>query len=428
MISKVPSALLSYLRGNMRPLVESAFAIFVGLVVGGLILLVLHYNPIDGYVSMFKGFGIFIEQRNFGLTEFAYALAFATPYMLTALTFAVGMRAGLFNIGAEGQVYIGGAAAAWIAGHFALPVGFHVFAVTIIAMLAGALWALVPALLKIRRGVHEVISAIMLNWIAYYLVMYLAIYHLSGKYAHITAEALPTARYEVLGMVGRIDLIAMISVILAVCLGVYILLWRTRVSHIGFIQRWRMMLFGLIVGGSYVAFAYVNQHFGKLMGGNLTTVIYVAIALCVGVYVFLWRMYPGYEIRLVGDNPDAARYAGISISRAILLSFIIGGLAAGLAGASLAIRPTNWGFNSTLGDFVGYGFVGIGVALVGRNHPIGIIPSAIFFGGLENSGRYLEADLGVSSELVGGIQGIIIMAMALPLLVLLLARLRRKAK
>jgi len=353
-----PSLLLSYLRGLKRPLVESAFAIFLGLIVGAVILMVFDKNPIEGYKSMLKGFGIFIRERTFKADEFAYALAFATPYMLTALTFAVGMRAGLFNIGAEGQVYIGGAAAAWIAGHVALPAGFHVFAVTIIAMLAGALWALLPALLKIWRGVHEVISAIMLNWIAFYLVMYLAIYHLPGKWAHITAEALPTARYSVIS-------------------------------------------------------------------GNLTAVIFIALLVCIVAYVFLWRMYPGYELRLVGDNPDAARYAGISISRAILLSFIIGGLAAGLAGASLAIRPEKWGFHDTLTDLMTYGFVGIGVALVGRNHPLGIIPSAIFFGGIANSGRFMEFDVGISSELVIGIQGVIIMAMALPRL---LALLRRKAE
>jgi len=349
---------VSYLRGIRRPLVESAFAIFLGLIVGALILKVFDYSAKEGYISMLKGFGIFIRQRTFEPKEFVYALAFATPYMLTALTFAVGMRAGLFNIGAEGQVYIGGAAAAWIAGHVALPAGIHVFAVTIIAMLAGALWALLPALLKIWRGVHEVISAIMLNWIAFHLVMYLAIYHLPGKWAHITAEALPTARYPVIS-------------------------------------------------------------------GNLTAVIFIALLVCILVYVFLWRMYPGYELRLVGDNPDAARYAGISISRAILLSFIIGGLAAGLAGASLAIRPEKWGFHDTLTDLMTYGFVGIGVALVGRNHPIGIIPSAIFFGGLANSGRFMEFDVGISSELVTGIQGVIIMAMALPGL---LALLRRKAE
>jgi simple sugar transport system permease protein len=198
----------------------------------------------------------------------------------------------------------------------------------------------------------------MFNWIAFYLVMYLAIYHLRGIWAHITAEALPTARYPIIS-------------------------------------------------------------------GSLTAVIFVALLVCIGVYIFLWRMHPGYELRLVGDNPDAARYAGMSISRAIFLSFIIGGLAAGLAGASLAVRPEKWGFHATLGDLMGYGFAGIGVALVGRNHPIGIIPAAIFFGGLAHSGRFMEFDVGISSELVGAIQGVIIIAMALPGL---LALLRRKTK
>jgi len=341
-----------------RPLAESVFAIFVGLLVGALLMIAFGYDPILAYTSMFKGWGTFFADLTFHPSELAFALAFATPYMLTALTFAIGMRAGLFNIGAEGQLFIGAAAAAWIAGHVALPAGIHVLAVTVVAMLAGALWALIPALLKIWRGVHEVISTIMLNWIAFHLVMYLVIYHLFGVWAHITAEALPTARYSVLS-------------------------------------------------------------------GTLTTAIFLALAACIGVYIWLWRMRTGYELRLTGSNPDSARYAGVSISRAVLLSFIIGGMVAGLAGASLTVRPEKWGFHATLGDLIGYGFVGIGVALVGRCHPIGIIPAAIFFGGLAHSGRFLEYDVGVSSELVVAIQGIVIMAMALPGL---LAMVREKLK
>lgn len=332
----------------------------MGLIVGALIMLLFGHNPIEGYISFAKGFGIFIKRGAFEVKDFMFVLMFATPYMLTALTFAVGMKAGLFNIGAEGQLYMGAAAATWIAGHVALPAGLHVFAVTVFAMLAGVLWALVPALLKTWKGIHEVISAIMSNWIAFYFVMYLVPYHLAGPWAHISAEALPTARYPVL-----------------------------------------------------------------MKGTTLTAAIYLALLVCVGVYVFLWRMRPGYELRLVGDNPDAARYAGMSISRAILLSFIVGGLAAGLAGAGLAVKPEKWGIHGTLGDLMGYGFAGIGVALVGRNHPIGVIPSAIFFGGLANSGRFMEFDVGISSELVIALQGVIIMAMALPEL---LAMLRRKAK
>ena len=328
--------------------------------VAGLIMIVFGHNPIEAYVTMLKGWGIFLARLEFSIKELAFALAFATPYMLTALTFAIGMRCGLFNIGAEGQLFVGAAAAAWIAGHFSLPLGIHVFAVLVAAMLAGALWALIPAMLKMWRGVHEVISTIMFNWIAYHLVMYLAIYHLRGIWAHITAEALPTARLPVL-----------------------------------------------------------------VEGTNFTAAITVALAACVAIYVYLWRMKAGYELRLVGSSPDAARYAGVSIPRAIFFSFLIGGMMAGLAGASLAVRPEKWGFHATLGDLIGYGFAGIGVALVGRNHPLGIIPASIFFGGLANSGRFLEMDLKIDSELVVATQGIIIMAMALPGL---LAMIRRKIR
>lgn len=310
------------------------------------------HNPIHGYVSMLKGFGLYIEEGYFRATEFAEMLAFATPLMLTAITFAVGMRAGLFNIGAEGQVYVGAAAAAWIAGHFALPSGLHLFAATAVAMLAGAFWALLPALLKMWKGVHEVISTIMLNWIAFHLVMYLVIYHLAGIWAERTATALPTARYAVL-----------------------------------------------------------------MQGSTLTTVIFVALAFCIGIFILLWRTRMGYELRLAGDNPDAARYAGISLRRAMLLSFVIGGLAAGLAGASQVIgRPPAWALYATLGTVATLGFTGIGIALVGRNHPIGGIFAAIFLAGVIHGGRFMEYDWGISSELVVAIQGVIIIALAIPAL------------
>jgi simple sugar transport system permease protein len=189
----------------------------------------------------------------------------------------------------------------------------------------------------------------MLNWVAFFHVPYLVRYHFSGIYLHKTAEALPTARYPVLG-------------------------------------------------------------------ASLTAVIFVALAACVVVYFLLWRTRAGYELRLVGDNPDAARYAGISIRRAILVSFIVGGLAAGLAGASQVIgRPTpDWTLPMTLGTVFGLGFSGIGVALVGRNHPIGGIFAAILFAGMLNGAKFMEWDWGISSELIIAIQGVIIIALAIP--------------
>jgi len=307
-------------------------------------MIVFGYNPVNAYQALFKGaFG--------SMPDVLETLAFATPLMLTAITFAIGVKTGLFNIGAEGQVYMGAIGATAIAGKMALPPGLHVAAATIVGMLMGVLWALPPALLKIWRGVHEVISTIMFNWIAFHLSMYIAIYYLAepGR-AERTVPAMPTARYPI------------------------------------------------------------------LMGGtSLTAVIFVVLAFCVGVYIYLWGTRAGYELRLAGENPDAARYAGVSSNRALLLSFLIGGLAAGLAGASQVIgRPPSWSLYATLGNVAGFGFDGLGVALIGRNHPIGGIFAAILFGALQHGGRYMEYHAGVCSELVRAINGLIVIALSVP--------------
>ncbi len=327
-----------------RPLFESLVTILIGLIAGALLMIPFGYDPLKAYPALFKGaFG--------SLSDIMETLAFATPLMLTAVTFAVGVKTGLFNIGAEGQMYLGAIGATAIAGLIPLPPGLHLAVATLFAMLLGALWALPPALLKIWRGVHEVISTIMFNWIATHLSMYIAIYYLAepGR-AERTVPALPSARYPIL-----------------------------------------------------------------MEGSTLTAVILVALAFCVGVYIYLWGTKAGYELRLVGENPEAARYAGVDHRRALVLSFAIGGLAAGLAGASQIIgRPPTWSLYATLGNVTTLGFDGIGVALIGRNHPIGGVFAAILYGALQHGGRYMEYHAGVSSELVRAINGLIVIALAVP--------------
>ena len=329
---------------RIRPLVESLVTIFIGLLAGALFMIPFGYKPQVAYPALFRGaFG--------SIPDTLETLAFATPLMLTAVTFAIGVKTGLFNIGAEGQMYVGAIGATTIAGLIHLPPGLHVAAATVFAMLLGALWALPPALLKIWRGVHEVISTIMFNWMAFHLSMYIAIYYLAepGR-AERTVPALPTARYPVL-----------------------------------------------------------------TEEASLTAVIFVVLAFCIGIYIYLWGTKAGYELRLVGENPEAARYAGVNTRRAVLLSFIIGGLAAGLAGASQIIgRPPAWSLYATLGNVITLGFDGIGVALIGRNHPIGGIFAAILFGALQHGGRYMEYHAGVCSELVRAINGLIVIALAVP--------------
>jgi simple sugar transport system permease protein len=336
-----------------RSTIESGIAILLGLAVGALFMLAFHYNPIRAYVYLFTGaFG-----TSSGLLE---TLAFATPLMATAITFAVGVRASLFNIGAEGQMYLGAIGATIIGGTILLPPGIHLIAATLAGMLFGALWALPAAALKIWRGVHEVVSTIMLNWIAFWFVTFLVRTYLGDpERAERAIPAMATARYG-------------------------------------------------------------------LIGGTLTTVIFAVIIFCVAITILLWRTGIGFELRLVGDNPEAAKYAGASIGQAILVSFLVGGLAAGLAGASQVLgRPPSWTLYATLGNILNLGFDGIGVALIGRNHPVGGIAAAIFYGGLLNGGRYMEYNEGVSSELVVAINGIIVIALAIPEILTIIRRRRQ---
>ncbi|MEM3031619.1 MAG: ABC transporter permease [Nitrososphaerota archaeon] len=323
-------------------IVESLLAVAVGLSGGAILMLLYGYDVLRAYRALFIGaFGDIS-----GLLE---TLAFATPLVLTGLTFGVGVRSGLFNVGAEGQMYLGAIGAVFIGGALRLPPTLHLILATIFAMLLAALWSLPVALLKIARGVHEVVSTIMLNWVAFWLVTYLITYQLADPTrAERAVPAQETARYLVLG-------------------------------------------------------------------ASLTTVFPVVIAMAIAVYFILWRTTIGYELRVVGYNQDAARYAGISIKKSFIVSFVIGGLMAGLAGASQVLgRPPHWTVFATMGNLINLGFEGIGVSLIGRNHPLGIIFSSIFYGGLLHGGRFMEFEAGVASELVRAINGIIIIALAVP--------------
>jgi simple sugar transport system permease protein len=340
------------LAATFHPVAESAVAVVVGIVAGAFLMLGFGFDPLRAYAALFLGaFG-----STAGILE---SLAFATPLMVTAVPFAVGVRASLFNIGSEGQMYLGAMGAVIVGGVILLPPGVHLVAATLFAMCLGTLWALPAAILKIWKGVHEVVSTIMLNWIALFFVTYLIrTYFGEPGRAERAIPALPTAQYAIIGE-------------------------------------------------------------------TLTTVIFVVVAFCVAVTILLWRTGIGFELRLVGDNPEAAKYAGASSQRAILVAFLVGGLAAGLAGASQVLgRPPSWTIYATLGNLVNLGFDGIGVALIGRNHPVGGIFAAIFYGGLAHGGRFMEYNVGVASELVEAINGIIVIALAMPEIVAIIRRRR----
>ncbi len=324
-----------------KSIIETLIVVLIGFVGGAILMIIFGYDPIAAYMKLFKGSVLSID----GILE---SLANAVPLMLTGLTFAIGVRSGYFNVGAEGQAYMGAIGAVIIAGSISLPYGVHLAAATLFSMIVGALWSLPVSALKAWRGVHEVVSTIMLNWIALFLVRYLIeYYYYEPGRAERALPALPTARYSVIG-------------------------------------------------------------------ASLSTIIFVTIGFTILIYFILWRTTLGYELRLTGSNPEAARYVGVNYVKVIFLNFFIGGLAAGLAGASQVIgRPPAWTIYKTLGNVINLGFNGIGVALIGRNHPLGIIFSSIFLGILLYGSRFMQY-LGIDPDLTVAINGIIVLFLSLP--------------
>ncbi|MDP6135855.1 MAG: ABC transporter permease [Arenicellales bacterium] len=328
---------------QLNPVTESVIAGLIGLAIGAVIMLVYGYDPVAAYISLFRG--------SFGsVYSWAESLANATPLILTALTFAVAMRGGLFNIGAEGQLYIGALAAVAVS-LIHLPYPLHVIVALLAAMLAGMIWSLPVAFLKLGRGVHEVISTIMFNWIAHFFAFYLI--------ANVLTDP----------------------------------------------KR----------GEKTISIAETSRLARILPDTSLNYGLVVAVVAAVVVLFLLWRTTGGFELRVSGFNPEAARYAGISRRRQILTAFLIGGATAGLAGAVQVMgRPPTYALMSGLPQFVNLGFDGIGVAMIGRNHPVGIVFAAIFFGGLLVGGRIMQFSPGVPLEMVRVVEGVIILALAVP--------------
>src|ERR1017187_9081221 len=284
-----------------------------------------------------------------------YTLFYATDFVFTGLAVAVAVQAGVFNIGGEGQAYIGGLGVGLVCLAFGswspwivVPLGIAA------ACVFGAAWALVPAWLQARRGSHIVITTIMFNFIASALMTYLLVDVLikPGQQSPETREFGPGAVlpsvHQALGMIG-------------------------------------------------ISFAPSPFNLASLL----------ALAACLLVWVFIWGTRWGYALRVFGQNPQAAVYAGISPGRSILVSMLISG---GLAGC-LGVNELMGSEHRILLDFPGgAGFVGIAVALMGRNHPAGILAASLLFGALYQGGSQLAFDMPhVNRDMVVLIQGLVIL-------------------
>lgn len=373
------------------PLIVPVLAIVSGLILGGLIVAltteevyaVWSTSPLDAirvgwdaamsaYSALFNGAignptriaeafqgGDPLEIRR-AINPFFESLNKSVPYIFAGLAVALGFRAGLFNIGAEGQLFIGAVGAVW-AG-FALtglPPIIHIPLALLAGALGGALWGFIPGLLKAKTGGHEVINTIMMNYIAFRLTEYL----LRG----------PLQRPDSFNPVSP------------------------------FIQD----------------SAKLPRFFEDPIRFHLG--FFIALAVAYGVYWLLFKTRWGFDLRTVGANPNAARYAGMNIVVVTIAAMSLSGALAGLAGANEVLGLN---YNLAVAFSSGFGFDSIALALIGKSHPVGVVLAALLFGTLRNGAIQMQVAAGIPIDIISVMQAMILAFIAAPAIIRTIYRLR----
>jgi simple sugar transport system permease protein len=372
--------LASYVRGGgiVVPLLTTVLAFFVG----GLVILFTGHNPFSTYKAIFNGTGLnwifpwtSSDDRTTAALNLQQTLILTTPLILVGLAVAFAFRAGLFNIGGEGQYLVGAYFAVWVGSSFSgMPHLLHVVVAIAVAALAGAAWAGIAGLLKATVGAHEVISTIMLNWVAVWVGIYL--FGLNGPLQNTvkSQQSVPVSNDVVQG-------------------------------------------------------AKLHVFWGDPELQGLHIGIFIALAAVVVFWVLVNRSKVGYEVRAVGLNPEAARYGGISVARNYILVMAVCGAFAGIAGS---LDILGWEFHIATNDISlasasGVGFIGIAVALLGRNTAGGTLAAALLFGALLSgtSQRNLDPTI-FEPELAGNltliIQGLVVLIVSADVIVLTMLR------
>ncbi len=334
----------------VRAALIPALAIFTALLLGGMIVW-LAGPRLDGewlgWRFVWDGYSGLLRGALGSRTDLIRTLVRATPYIFAGLAVALAFRCGLFNIGAEGQLLMGSLGAAGVGfGLVGLPTLIHLPLTLLAGMAAGFLWGAIPGFLKARTGAHEVITTIMLNYIASGVMSYL----LNGPWKDP----------------NPLNVIA-------------------RTPQISESARLPLLLPGL--------------HWG----------VPLALLVAVGVWYFLWKTTWGFEIRTVGANSAAAAYAGIAVSRNVVLALGLSGLLAGLAGA---VQVAGVNYRSTLGFSAGYGFDSIAIALLGKNTVLGVVLSSLLFAVLRTGAAQMQLRTQISADIISVIQALILIFIA----------------
>jgi len=325
-------------RGALLQALGPLIAVALALLVGAGFIAAVGKDPFVVYGHMVAG----VFGNAYGVGQVLFR---ATPLIFTGLAVALAFRAGLFNIGAEGQLVMGAFATGVVGAALRDWPAPILLPLTLLAgMAAAALWALLPAILKAKVGAHEVINTIMMNFIALALVQYLG--HFAFEHATVhTAEI-----------------------------------------------------------GAGAKIARFEQFLPVFRGSPLNLSLILALVAAVFVGWLLWRTKFGYELRAVGLSPSAAEYAGIDVPRTWIIALCLSGALAGLVGANF-VQGYKGYFES--GFSAGIGFLGIAVALLGRNHPLGVVIASLFFAALGYGGLVINTE--VPKELVEILQAIVIL-------------------
>lgn len=362
-----------------KPIASAVIAILFGFCVAAVILASAGYDPIGSFVALFNG--------AFGKPKYiSNVIIKATPLLLTGSAVAFAYKAGLFNIGGEGQYIAGTVLAVVVGSQINLPAPLQIPIVILVGMLGGAVLGGLVGWLKARFGIHEVITSIMFNWIALYLnnfVVQTDLFHKANSTATIPVN---DSSFTML------------------------------------LPNWKVSKEGMN------ALAGIPWFREMLVKTDMNVGIIVAIVAAVFIWWLLTRTKVGYEIRAVGLNKDAAQFAGISVEKNVVLCMVISGALCGLAGA-LTITGTSPHSISTLAAFENNGFNGLSVAFIAGCSPIGCIPASFLFAGLIYGGQSVQQVMGAPTEIINIMIGTIVFFMALGGIVPMLAeRIERKRK
>ncbi|WP_271809299.1 ABC transporter permease [Clostridium beijerinckii] len=354
-----------------KPVTSTFIAIFFGFVVSAIVLGIAGYNSIDAFSALFNG--IFSKPKYISNT-----IIKATPIILTGLSVAFAFKTGLFNIGAEGQYIVGTIASTIVGIKLNLPAVLQIPLVILAGVAAGAVFGGIVGILKAKFGIHEVITSIMLNWIA----LYLSNFVVSTDVFH---QPDSTSTY----MINESGFTTILGN------------WKTSDAGMEFLSHHKWL--------SEV-----------LLKTDVNIGIIVAIIMAVVISILLYKSAKGYELRAVGLNKDAAEFAGINVNRNIVQSMVIAGALSGLAGA-LAITGTAPHKLSTMAAFENNGFNGLSVALIAGSSPIGCIFGGLLYGGLLYGGQSVQSAIGAPSEIINIMIGTIVFFVALTKIVPALA-------